>query len=98
MAVRKSYGSLDRPRLLYGKKAIFTSTMAAQTSVQIQPSTLDVAATGVHLVSLKDIGHTKTVEAILGEDREVLAPLLPYAVLVINGSSRKLRACGIRFQ
>jgi hypothetical protein len=78
--------------------AIFTSTMAAQISVQIQPSTFDVAATGVHLVSLNDIGHTKTVEAILGEDREVLSPLLPYAVLVVNGSSRKLRALGIRFQ
>lgn len=78
--------------------AIFTSTMAAQTSVQIQPSTLDVAATGVHLVSLSDVQHTRTVAAILGEDRGVLAPLLPYAVLAVNGSSRKLRAVGIRFR
>jgi hypothetical protein len=44
------------------------------------------------------MGHTATVEAILGKDREVLAPVMPYAVLVVNGSSRKLRAVSIRFQ
>ena len=49
-------------------------------------------------MSLNDIGHMKAVEAILGKDRELLASLLPYAVLAVNGSSRKLRAVSIRFQ
>lgn len=78
--------------------AIFSSIMAAQPLVQIQPSALDVVATGVHLVSLDDIGHTATVEALIGQDREMIAPLLPYAVLVVNGSSRKLRAVGVRWR
>ena len=47
---------------------IFRSVMAVQPQiVQIQPSTLDLAATGVHLVPLDDIGHQATIEGILGE-------------------------------
>ena len=71
--------------------------MTAQPLVQIQPSTLDVAATGVHLVALDDIGHTATVEALIGQDGQMIAPLLPYAVLAVNGSSRKLRAVTVRW-
>jgi hypothetical protein len=77
--------------------AVFSSIMPAQPLVQIQPSSLDLAATGVHLVPLDDIGHTGTVESILAEDRGVLAPVLPYSVLVVNSSLRKLTAVGVAF-
>jgi hypothetical protein len=77
--------------------AILSSVMAAQPLVQIQPSTLDVAATGVQLVSLDDIGHTATVEELLGQDGAMVAKLLPYTALVVNGSSRKLRAVTVRW-
>lgn len=79
--------------------AIFSSIVAAQSQiVQIQQSTLDLAATGVHLVPLDDIGYTATVEAILGEDRAMMAPVLPYGVLVVNGSSKKLTAIAVTFR
>jgi hypothetical protein len=72
--------------------------MAAQPQiVQIKSSTSDLAATGVHLVPLDDIGHTATVEAILGEDRPMVAPILRYGVLVVNGSSKHLTAFGVGF-
>lgn len=70
----------------------------AQPQLQIQPSTLDLAATGVHLVALDDIGHQATIEAIFGEDRAKVAPVLPYGVLVFNGSSKKLTAMAVTFR
>ena len=77
---------------------IFSSIMAAQPLVQIQPSTLDVAGTGVQIIALNDIGHTATVEELIGQDGTMVAELLPYTVLVVNGSSRKLRAVTVRWK
>ena len=78
--------------------AIFSSIMAAQPpTVQIQPVTLDVAATGVQIIALNDIGHTATVEELIGQNGAMIAPLLPYAVLVVNGSPHKLRAVTVRW-
>jgi hypothetical protein len=72
--------------------------MAIAQPVQIQPSSLDVAATGVYLASLDDIGHSATVEAIVGQDGPMLSTILPYGVLVLNNSNRSLRAVNIKFQ
>jgi hypothetical protein len=77
--------------------ATLSSIMAAQPLVQIQPNTLDVAATGVQIIALNDIGHTATVEELIGQDGAMIAKLLPYTVLVVNGSSRKLRAVTVRW-
>ena len=80
---------------------IFRSIMAAQPQiVQIKPSTSDLAATGVQLVPLDDIGHSATVEAILaGDTAPMLAALLPAGgVLVVNGSSKKLKIVSVAFR
>jgi hypothetical protein len=46
--------------------AILSGMATAQTLVQ--PNTLDVAATGVYLAALDDIGYTATVEALIAQD------------------------------
>ena len=78
--------------------AILSGIATSERLVQIQPSNLDVAATGVRLVSLDDIGHTATVEAIVAQDGPILSTILPYGVLVLNNSNRSLRAVNIKFQ
>ena len=58
--------------------AIFSTVMASQPQiVQIKSSTPDLGKTGVHLVSLDDIGYTATVQAIIGEDRTMVEPFSP---------------------
>jgi hypothetical protein len=64
-------------------------------TVKVLPPTPDVAATKVRLISLAD-DPAKTKE-ILGDDEQVLAPILPYSVLLKNEGPRKLRAVGVRF-
>ena len=77
--------------------AIFSGIMAAQT-VQIRPSSPQIAATGVKLAALDAPEHADTVKAILGDDANLLAPILPNSVLVVNGSGKKLRAVGVFFR
>jgi len=68
----------------------------AQPSIQSRFP--DVEATGIKLVPATDSGRTALLNAILARDADLIAPVLPYSVLLVNGSSHKLRAIGILYQ
>lgn len=76
----------------------FVGTMAAQPLVQIQPGPADIAAAGIKLAAINTPEHARKVAEILGDDANLLAPLLPYSVLLVNGSTKRLRGIGIFFR
>jgi hypothetical protein len=75
-----------------------SSLMTAQTVIEIRPGPADVAAAGIKLVATTALEHTATLQTILSDDAPLMAPLLPYGVLVVNGSPNKLRAISVNFQ
>jgi hypothetical protein len=77
---------------------IVSSLVTAQTVIEIRPGPADVAATGIRLVATTAPEHTATLQTILSDDAPLMAPLLPYGVLVVNGSQNKLRAMSVNFQ
>ena len=72
--------------------------MAAQPLVTIQPAPADIAATGVKLMPIDAPEHAAALSAILEDKANLIAPLLPNSVLVVNGSSKKLRGIGVFFK
>ena len=77
---------------------IVSSLVTAQTVIEIRPGPADVAAAGIRLVATTAPEHTATLQTILSDDAPLMAPLLPYGVLVVNGSQNKLRAISVNFQ
>lgn len=58
----------------------------------------DIAAAGIKLAAINTPEHARKVAEILGDDANLLAPLLPYSVLLVNGSTKRLRGIGIFFR
>ena len=65
-------------------------------TVNIRPSTLDVAATKVRLLAIPE--HADKAKEIMADDEQALTPIVPYSVLIKNESDRKLKAVGVRFR
>ena len=74
------------------------SDITAQTVIEIRRSPADVAAAGIKLVAANDPEYAATLQMILADDAPLIAPLLRYSILVINGSSQRLRAISVNFQ
>jgi hypothetical protein len=57
----------------------------------------DFDLAGIELVPLDTPEHQGAVKQILAEDAALVAPLLPYSVLLVNHSTRKLLAVGVEY-
>jgi hypothetical protein len=75
-----------------------TSIGTAQSVIEIKPGPADVVASGIKLVAANDPEYAATLQTIIADDASSMAPLLPYSVLVTNGSTQKLRAISVNFQ
>ena len=77
---------------------VVSTIVTAQTVIEIRRGPADVASAGIKLVAADDPEYVATLQTILADDAPSLAPLLPYSVLVVNGSPQKLRAISVNFQ
>ena len=77
---------------------IAASNVTAQSVIEIRRGPVDVPAAGIKLVAANDPEYSATLQTILADDTQLMAPLLPYSVLVLNGSTQKLRAISVNFQ
>ena len=77
---------------------VVASSVTAQTVIEIRRGPADVATAGIKLVAANAPEYAATLQTVLADDAPLIAPLLPYSVLVVNGSTQKLRAISINFQ
>jgi hypothetical protein len=76
---------------------IFGGIMAAQPLVKIQSNFPEFELNGLKLVPIDTAEHAGEVKKILADDAAMLAPLLPYSVILVNASGRRLLGVGVDY-